>query len=211
MRTRLFLLLAALLMFNVANGLAQVRPTGIRLGYLDPKGSQAGLILGVDLTAQVDETVELGVTINGFRKSYEKTTTIAQQVSAGGLIEKHVQQELAFTTFFLPIMAEAIVHFGREDFHFFANGGLGYEMLWNNENNLVQQKRERRYYSGFTWLAGGGFQQRLGSRSAFIGEVFYHNATVKRNQSKNTEGLPVWSQVDLSGVGFRGGLRFGLW
>jgi len=211
MRTRLFLVLAAILMSNVANGLAQVRPTGIRLGYLDPKGSQAGLILGLDLTAQVDETVELGVTINGFRKSYEKTTTIAQQVSAGGLIEKQVQQELAFTTFFLPIMAEAIVHFGQEDFHFFANGGLGYEMLWNNENNLAQQKRERRYYSGFMWLAGGGFQQRLGSRSAFIGEVFYHNATVKRNQTKNTEGLPVWSQVDLSGLGFRGGLRFGLW
>ena len=118
MRTRLFLVLAASLMFNVANGLSQIRPTGVRLGYLDPKGSQAGLILGLDLTTQVDETVELGVSINGFRRSYEKTTTIAQQVSAGGLIEKEVKQELAFTTFFLPIMAEAIVHFGQEDFHF---------------------------------------------------------------------------------------------
>lgn len=211
MRTRFWFVLAAIFMFNVATSSAQIRLTGIRLGYLDPKGSQAGFIGGLDLTAQVDESLELGVTINGFRKSYEKTTTIAQEVSAGGLIEKRVQQELAFTTFFLPILAEAIVHFGQEDFHLFANGGLGYEMLWNNENNLALRKRERRYYSGFTWLAGGGFQQRIGSRSAFIGEVFYHNAIVKRDQTKNSEGLPVWSQVDLSGFGFRGGLRFGLW
>ena len=211
MRIRCFFALAALLMLNVTHSSAQMRLTGIRLGYLDPKGSQAGLMLGMDLTAQVDESVELGITFNGFRKSYEKTTTIAQEVSAGGLIERRVQQELAFTTVFLPILAEAIVHFGQEDFHLFANGGLGYEMLWNKENNLVQQKRDWRYYDGFTWLVGGGFQQRIGSRSAFIGEVFYHNAIVKRDQTKNSEGLPVWSQVDLSGLGFRGGLRFGLW
>ncbi len=44
-----------------------------------------------------------------------------------------------------------------------------------------------------------------------IAEIFYHDAKVKRNETKSTEGLPVWSQVNLSGLGFRGGLRFGLW
>jgi len=211
MRTRLLFVLAAMLAFSVQNSSAQLRFTGIRLGYLDPKGSKPGLVLGMDLTAQVDESVELGLTLNGFRRSYQQVTAIAQQVSAGGIVEQQVQKELEFTTFFVPIMGEAIVHFGEEDFHFFANAGLGYEMLWNNENNFIDNKRERRYYSGFVWLAGGGFQYRTGSRSAFIGEVFYHNATVKRDQNKNAQGLPIWSQVNLSGFGFRGGLRFGLW
>jgi len=212
MRTRCLFVLAAIFMFNVTISSAQIRLTGVRLGYLNPKGSQAGFIGGLDLTAQVDEALELGVTFSGFRKSYQKTTEVAKNVSStSGLRETTVRKELEFNTIFVPIMAEAIVHFGQEDFHLFANGGLGYEMLWNNENNLVEKKRERRYYSGFAWLAGGGFQQRLGSRSAFIGEVFYHNAIVKRGETKDSEGLPVWSQVDLSGFGFRGGLRFGLW
>jgi hypothetical protein len=204
-------MLAIFFTFNVASGLAQFHLSGIRLGYLDPKGAKAGFVLGMDLTTQVDESVELGVTISGFRRSYQQVTSVAQQVSAGGLVEQQVQKELEFTTFFVPIMGEAIVHFGQEDFHLFANAGLGYEMLWNKENNFIDNKQERRYYGGFAWLAGGGFQYRLGSRSAFIGEVFYHNAKVKRGQNKNTQGLPVWSQVNLSGLGFRGGLRFGLW
>jgi len=212
MRTRWLLVVAALLAVTVQNSPAQLRFTGVRLGYLDPKGSQAGLMLGMDLTAQVDESVELGITVNGFRKSYQKDIHVAKNVSpTSGLVEETVETELEFTTFFIPIMGEAIVHFGDEDFHLFANGGLGYEMLWNNENNFAEQKKARRYYSGFAWLAGGGFQYRIGSRSAFIGELFYHSATVNRNRSKNTAGLPVRSEVDLSGLGVRGGLRFGLW
>jgi hypothetical protein len=211
MRTRLPLVLAALALLAAQNSSAQLHFTGIRLGYLNPKDAKAGLILGLDLTGRIDESVELGAAVNAFHKSYQQTTIIAEQVSASGLVEKQVQKELEFTTFFLPIMGEVIIHLGQDDFHWFVNGGLGYEMLWNNENNFQEGKKDRRFYRGFAWLAGGGFQYRIGSRSALIAEVFYHHAAVKRNESKNTQGLPVWSQVDLSGLGFRGGIRLGLW
>jgi hypothetical protein len=210
MRTRWFFVLAAISLLAAQNSSAQLHISGIRLGYIDPKDSKAGLILGMDLTGKVDESVELGAAVNVFRRNYQKFTTVAQSVSAGGLVETTVQKDLDFTTFFLPIMGQAIIHFSQDDFHWFANGGLGYEMLWNNENNFVDGKKERRFYSGFAWMAGGGFQYRIGSRSAVIAEIFYHDATVKRNESKK-QGLPVWSQVNLSGLGFRGGLRFGLW
>jgi hypothetical protein len=210
MRTRWFFVLAAILLLAASNSSAQLHISGIRLGYLDPKDSKAGLMLGMDLTSRVDESVELGATVNVFRRNYQKITPVAKSSSAGGLEETTVQKELEFTTFFLPIMGEAIVHFSDDDFHWFANGGLGYEMLWNNENNFVDRKKERRFYSGFVWMVGGGFQYRIGSRSAVIAEIFYHDAKVKRDETKK-DGLPVWSQVNLSGIGFRGGLRFGLW
>jgi hypothetical protein len=210
MRTRWFFVLAAISLLAAQNSPAQLHISGIRLGYIDPKDSKAGLMLGMDLTGKVDESVELGAAVNVFRRNYQKFTTVAQSVSAGGLVETTVQKDLEFTTFFLPIMGQAIIHFSEDDFHWFANGGLGYEMLWNNENNFVDGKKERRFYSGLAWMAGGGFQYRIGSRSAMIAEVFYHDAKVKRNETKK-QGLPVWSQVNLSGLGFRGGLRFGLW
>lgn len=211
MRTRWFFVLAAILLLTASKSSAQLHISGIRLGYLDPKDSKAGLMLGMDLTGKVDESVELGATVSVFRRNYQKITPVAKLASDGGLVETTVQKELEFTTLFLPIMGQAIIHFSDEDFHWFANGGLGYEMLWNHENNFVDRKKERRFYSGFAWMVGGGFQYRLGSRSAMIAEIFYHDAKVKRNETKSTEGLPVWSQVNLSGLGFRGGLRFGLW
>lgn len=210
MRTRWFFVLAAISLLAAQNSPAQLHISGIRLGYIDPKDSKAGLMLGMDLTGKVDESVELGAAVNVFRRNYQKFTTVAQSVSAGGLVETTVQKDLEFTTFFLPIMGQAIVHFSEDDFHWFANGGLGYEMLWNHENNFVDGKKERRFYSGFAWMVGGGFQYRIGSRSAVIAEILYHDAKVKRNETKK-EGLPVWSQVNLAGLGFRGGLRFGLW
>ena len=60
MRTRLLLVLTAIFALSAQNSSAQLRFTGVRLGYLNPKGSPAGFILGMDLTAQVDESVELG-------------------------------------------------------------------------------------------------------------------------------------------------------
>ena len=211
MRTRWFFVLAAISLLAAQNSPAQLHISGIRLGYLDPKDSKAGLLLGMDLTGKVDESVELGATVSVFRRNYQRITSVARSVNAGGLVETTVQKELEFTTFFLPIMGQAIIHFSEDDFHWFANGGLGYEMLWNNENNFVDGKKERRFYSGFAWMVGGGFQYRIGSRSAVIAEIFYHDARVKRNETKSKQGLPVWSQVNLAGLGFRGGLRFGLW
>lgn len=211
MRTRCFFVLAALSLLAAQNSPAQLHLSGIRLGYIDPKDSKAGLMLGMDLTGKVDESVELGATVSVFRRNYQRMTAVARTVNADGLVETTVQKELEFTTLFLPIMGQAIIHFSEDDFHWFANGGLGYEMLWNHENNFVDGKKERRFYSGFAWMVGGGFQYRIGSRSAVIAEIFYHDAKVKRNETKSKEGLPVWSQVNLAGLGFRGGLRFGLW
>ncbi len=44
---------------------------------------------------------------------------------------------------------------------------------------------------------------RLGRRSDLTGEVFYSSAEVSRNRAKTPAGLPVWDQVDLSGIGAR--------
>jgi len=211
MRIKALLLSVVLVLCFAEIGQTQLRFSGVRLGYLNPKGSKAGMMLGVDVTNQMDESLELGINVSAFRKSYEQTSEIARTVSSGGLVESTVQKELEFTTFFLPIMAEAVAHLGRDRSHFFLNGGLGYEMLWNKENNLQEGKKDTRYYHGFAWLASAGYQIGLGLHSGLTAEIFYHGATVKRNESKNTAGLPVWSEVDLSGFGFRGGLRWGLW
>ena len=73
MRTRWFFVLAAVSLLAAQNSPAQLHISGIRLGYIDPKDSKAGLMLGVDLTGKVDESVELGAAVNVFRRNYQKT------------------------------------------------------------------------------------------------------------------------------------------
>ncbi len=190
---------------------AQFTPSAIKIGYLSPKDAQPGLLLGTEMTFKVDETVELGVSTNLFYKNYKQLSVVAAPGYAAGINERVVQQELEYSTFSLPLYAivNVVIPTGRY-FGYQLHGGLGYEFLFNKENNYLEQKSERRFYKGLSWISSVGFHYIIGSRSALIGEVLYHSARVSRNRSESAEGLPVWSEVNLSGFGFRFGIRLGM-
>lgn len=199
-----------LLLFGCLPAFAQLRPSAFKIGYLNPKDAQPGLLLGVDFTFPVDETVELGLSANLFYRNYKKLSQVAGPGYSAGITENILQQELEYTTVTTPVYAilNIVIPTSRY-FGYQLHGGLGYEFLFNKENNYVEQRSERRTYRGMSWLVSGGFHYRVGSRSAITGELLYHSARVSRNRSETPEGLPIWSEVNLSGIGFRFGLRFG--
>lgn len=207
----IFLMLAPLLVMTQP-GAAQLRLSAIKLGFLDPKDAKAGFILGTEIADEVDESVSLGLSVNLFHKSFNATKPVADRSYPSGVHETTIEKQLEFNTTFLPIMAQATVFIPSTDgFGWYLGGGLGYEFLWNNEKNFETDDSERRFYKGFSWLVDTGLRYRLGSRSSLLFEVFYHHATVKRNKEESAAGLPVWSEVDLSGLGFRFGLGFSNW
>ncbi len=190
---------------------AQFLPSALKIGYLSPKDAKAGLLLGTEMTFKVDETVELGLSTNLFYKNYKQLSVVAAPGYAAGINEKVVQQELEYSTFAVPLYAivNIVIPTGRY-FGYQLHGGLGYEFLFNKENNYLEQKSERRFYKGLSWISSIGFHYIIGSRSALIGEILYHSARVSRNRSESEEGLPIWSEVNLSGFGFRFGIRLGM-
>lgn len=187
----------------------QFRPTALKIGYLDPKDAQAGLLVGGDATFDVDETVQMGFSASVFYRNYKKLSTIAAPGYQAGINEKTLQQELEYTTLAFPIYAVVNILIPRTNvFGYQVQGGLGYEFLLNKERNFVEDKSERRFYRGLSWLASAGVHYQIGSRSALVAELLYHSAKVSRNRSETPEGLPIWNEVNLSGFGLRFGLRF---
>jgi len=209
------ILLAGVMVVMIAEpAAAQLHFSAIKLGYLNPKDTKAGFIIGTEISDYVDESVSLGLSVNLFRKSFTALTPVAQQDFPSGVRETTIQKELEFSTTFLPIMGQATVNIPSSgNLGWYVGGGLGYEFLWNNEKNFTSQPTtsDRRFYKGFVWMLDAGLRYRVGSRSSLLFEAFYHNSAVKRNKTNSPAGLPVWSEVDLSGLGFRFGLGFGGW
>lgn len=185
-----------------------LKVTTFKLGYFDPKDAKSGFLFGVNFGSAVDENVDIGIGIDFFHRNYTEEKKVAESVSPGGVVEKTIQKELEFTTTILPIMGTITVKISPEyPLSYYIGGGLGYELLFNKERNYREGISESRFYHGFSWLVNGGVLYRIGSRSAFLGEIFYNGATVHRGKGKTIEGLPIWDEVNLSGLGVRFGIR----
>lgn len=176
-------------------------------GYLNPKGTEAGFIFGGSYGISIDERVDLSLGVSLFHKNYQKETAVADTNYVSGVHETTVMKELEYNTTLLPISANVTIRIPfQPPLYWYLAGGASYQFFFNTENNLEKQIKEKRNYRGFGWIARAGIEYTIGSRSSVILEAFYNNCQVKGNKEKK-EGLPVWDEVDVSGLGFRAGLR----
>ena len=184
--------------------------TTVKAGYFNPKGSKSGFIFGGSYSWVVDEAVDVGIAVDYFRKNYIDETEIAKTVTDGKIVEREIVTNAEFTTNILPIYGVITAKFpAGYSLDYLISGGLGYEMLFSKEQTFGDNPQKKtRYYSGFKWLLSAGIAYRLGSRSSFIAEAFYDGTKVSRDK-KNEAGTPSRYEVDLSGFGFRAGIRMG--
>jgi hypothetical protein len=184
--------------------------TTLKVGYFDPKGSKAGFLFGGGYSWIVDESVDIGIAVDYFRRNYTAEAKIAKSVSADGTVEEEIKTEAEFTTNILPSYGLINVKFPASyNLDYFLSGSLGYEMLFSKEQTYGENAFQKtRYYSGFKWMASGGIMYRVGTRSSFLAEIFYDGTKVSRDK-KGEVGAPVRYEVDLSGIGFRIGIRMG--
>ncbi|MBN1783173.1 outer membrane beta-barrel protein [bacterium] len=178
-----------------------------QVGNLNPNGTPAGVIWDLKYGIAVDEAVDISLGAAFFNKSYTKVTAVAEQSTASGVEPTTKQAELEYNTKLFPISAQATVHLPlSHPFGIYFGAGLSWQFLLNKENNFVDGIEETRKYNGGGWIARVGAEMKLGTRSSLMGEVHYNHCTVKGDEDKK-QGLPVWDEVDVTGLGFKVGLR----
>jgi len=186
------------------------RAYSIRASYFSPSDAKAGFAFGGSVGTMIDEAVEIGVGADIFYKNYRKDTRVAETISPSGIVTSTVVTEVQYDTVIFPVMLDLRVKFpALWKGNIFAHGGIGYEVLWNREQNFQTKVKETRWYGGFTWLVGAGLSFDLGSNSAFFVEGYYNGAKVRRNLKEAILELPVFEEVDLSGLGARVGFSLG--
>lgn len=194
-----------------AFGLASAQ--GVRIlelqgGYLNPKDTNPGLIFGGSYGISIDERVDLSLGISYFHKNYKKESTVADTDYVAGVHETTVMRELEYNTTLLPISANVTIRIPLQPpVYYFIGGSVVYQFLFNTEKNFNEGISEKRKYGGWGWMVRAGIDYNIGSRSSILLEAFYNIGKVKRNVENTVQGLPVWDEVNVSGLGFRAGLR----
>jgi hypothetical protein len=168
---------------------------------------KSGIIWDVKYGIAVDEAVDISLGVAFFNKTYTQSSTVAEDVSAGGTVNTTKQLEVEYSAFLLPITANATIHLPMSpQFGLYAGAGLSWQFLINKENNFEEDIEDTRTFNGGGWVARVGGEMQLGTRSSLLAELHYNHCTVK-GDTKKKEGLPVWDEVDVSGMGFKVGLR----
>ena len=176
-----------------------MRMLELRGGYFNPKDSHAGLILGGVYGISFDERVSLGLGVDIFHKGYTQETVIGTDTSASGLGESTIAKSLEFNTTLVPISLNLDVRFPLQPpIVWYVGGSIAYELLFNSENNYEDDIKEKRFYSGFGWMARVGIEYAIGRRSAVILEAFYNNCRPS-SDADTKAGLPIWKEVSMSG------------
>jgi hypothetical protein len=207
-------LLTVIMVFTAVISLtAQEKFTEFQAGVLLPADAKTGFIGGLTIGRMVDESIGWGIEVDIYRKTYTKETTVDSTATA--MVEEHVvQTEIENATTMLPIYFKIILQTqiaSKMDLRI--GGGVGYEFMWNSESNYRLNKEDSRFYSGFTWQIGGGLSFPMSRASDLFLDLSYHAGSPSRGESENKLGLPVRTEVDMSGFMIRAGLRlytFGL-
>jgi hypothetical protein len=200
--------LAVFFLLSAAASLwAQEKFTEFQGGVLVPTDAKTGFIGGLTFGRMVDESVGWGFEVDFYRKTYTKETTVDSTTTS--MVEEHVvQTEIENATTMLPVYFKLILHtqvLPKLDLRLGA--GIGYEFMWNSETNYTQQTDDTRFYSGFTWQVGGGLSMPVSRASDFFLDLSYHSGSPSRGETENQMGLPVRTEVDMSGFMIRAGLR----
>ncbi len=183
--------------------------TEIKVGYMDPKAAEAGYLFGMNTGRMIDESLSWSFEANYFQKTYRKETTIYQSRTASGITPETKQLEMDFVTRILPVFVKLNYEHplgGRGPLYIRASGGIGWEMVWNNEKNYLEGYEQNRFYHGFGWQVSAGLGFEISSSANFFVDAFYNDSRAKRNQSTSEAGLPTWEELDISGMGVKVGV-----
>jgi len=191
-----------------AGAFAQGGFTDLKVGLLMPSDAETGFIGSLGMGKMVDEKIGAGFEISYYGKTFTKETKVADDPGTSGTTGSSTYAtQIENSTTMIPIMFNIILLAQTgPNFDLRFTGGVGYELLWVNENNYQQNVEETRFYSGFAYELGAGASIPMSRNSDIFAEALYHGGSPSKD--KGTEvGLPVREEVDMFGFMFRLGIR----
>ena len=214
MKTRktIFVLFIILGMATISTAQMDKSYIDVHGGYLDPKDTESGMLVGASLITSFDDAVDIGFGFDLFQKSYTKEAQVASSVSGDTQLTTYstlVDYQRTVVPLYLSLKVKIPTTRSRV-FGYFARASLSYQFLFSEEKNYEANISDSRKYKGLGWQAGGGIFYRVGRRSTLLAEAIYNNCSVGRDVTKNSDELPLTERINLSGLGFRFGVELAI-
>lgn len=187
---------------------SQNKMTEFNVGLLGPTDAEGGFFGGVNIGRMVDEKIGISLGLNVYRSSYTKESRIGQRDNSGQIIKSETATELDQSATLIPLLFQ--LHYTgaiSQSLDLKVTAGLGYEFLWNSVTKFEDNVDKTEFFSGFGWQVSAGISLPISSASDFYGEILYHGGAPSKEAGKTEEGFPVRTEVDMSGLGLRLGIR----
>ena len=180
----------------------------ISLGLYSPPEIESGLNIGYGYYRYIDEMVSAGIGMDAFWTNYMKASSVETEETGLGQEIITQQVEIDMTSYLLPLMGtvRVILPFELGAFSPYTNVSLGWNILFNNETNYVTGEQTFRFFNGFGWGLGAGASLDLGEKSSIGIETYYRSAKMKANVDETDLGLPIYDELDMTGLGLQIGL-----
>ena len=202
-----YLILVSLCVFMAVPLFGQGSFTDFHIGFLFPADAKTGLIGGIYTGRMVDEAVGFGIELDFYRKTYTEDTEFPAGTS-GQVEETRIIPDVENATTMLPLLFK--LNFAvpvAEKLAVRVNGGVGYEIMWNSVKQYSEHIDDTKFYHGFAWMIGAGLSIPLSRASDIFIEADYHGSSPSRGEGETEEGAPIRTEVDMSGMLLRVGLR----
>jgi len=197
--------------FLLAGSAFAQKVTYLEIGSFNAKATDPGIFLSFGSGKEFDERVELGVSLDLFVSDHtdEESVFIENPLDPYGPPIEQVVTNFESSVTMIPLMGNVLVRFPIEfPVIPYAGGGIGYTLLWYKFDNYDTGDSDTQAFGGFTYRLQAGAMYPLGSRSAFLAEIFMNGA--KPSHKEETDiGKPTRSEIDMSGLGIRIGFRLG--
>ena len=181
----------------------------ISLGLYSPPKIESGLNIGYGYYRYIDEMVSAGVGLDAFWTNYKKVSSVGIEDTTGLGQTITTQQVEVNMTSYLPLLMGTVrvtLPFELGAFSPYTNVSLGWNILFNNETNYVTGEQTFRFFNGFGWGLGAGASLDLGEKSSIGIETYYRSAKMKANVDETELGLPIYDELDMTGLGLQIGL-----
>ncbi len=185
--------------------------TEFKAGGVQPGDIKTGFTGGISHGWNIDDRFFYAVEANYFQNSEFRTTAVADLVGNAPPfqfqeVEVEVQFETKMLTPFAQIYYETPISnqlmFGR------LLAGLGYALVWSKENNFKDRIERTRRFSGLIWQASVGIGYKASKRGMLFIDFYYQNSKLRRSDEIPKNGLPTFTELDLTGIGVRAGVNF---
>ena len=175
-------------------------------GALFPQDTETGTIIGLSVGRMVDENLGWAFEAQYFWRTFTKEYTVSE--SGGATQQATIVTEIENSTKMLPIMGK-IIYLSQiaPSLDIRISGGLGYAFLWNTEANYVIGAEDSDSYSGLAWEIGAGISLPISRAADFFGEINYFYRIPSTDAGTTVDGLPQRTEIDMSGLLLRIGVR----
>ena len=172
-------------------------------GALFPQDTETGMILGLSGGRMADENLGWAFEAQYFWRTFTQEYTVSETGGAETIVT-----EIENSTKMLPIMGK-LIYLSQiaPSLDIRISGGIGYAFLWNTEANYVENIEESNSFSGFAWQLGAGISLPISRAADFFGELAYFYSKPSRDAGRTQEGLPQRTEIDMSGLLLRVGVR----